>query len=65
MPPRVVYTATKLGMSLRPIVQSLCDWGKRHAEELDAIATRGVRKGEGETASASRRRSARSQQRIL
>lgn len=36
VPPRVVYTATKLGMSLRPIVQSLCDWGKKHADELDA-----------------------------
>ncbi len=38
VPPRVVYTATKLGMSLQPIVKSLCDWGKRHADELDAAA---------------------------
>jgi DNA-binding HxlR family transcriptional regulator len=38
VPPRVVYTATKLGMSLQPIVNSLCDWGKRHAQELDAAA---------------------------
>lgn len=38
VPPRVVYTATKLGMSLRPIIQSLCDWGKKHAAELDAMA---------------------------
>jgi len=35
VPPRVVYTATKLGLSLRPIVDALCAWGKRHAEELD------------------------------
>jgi DNA-binding HxlR family transcriptional regulator len=35
VPPRVVYTATKLGMSLRPIPQSLCDWGKRHKSELE------------------------------
>ncbi len=34
VPPRVVYTATKLGLSLRPIVESLCDWGRRHADEL-------------------------------
>ncbi|RYZ05443.1 MAG: transcriptional regulator [Myxococcales bacterium] len=34
VPPRVVYTATKLGMSLRPIVSALCDWGKKHADEL-------------------------------
>lgn len=37
VPPRVVYTATKLGLSLRPIVGALCDWGKRHASELDAL----------------------------
>lgn len=36
VPPRVVYTATKLGMSLRPIVGALCDWGKRHASEVEA-----------------------------
>ena len=36
VPPRVVYTATKLGMSLRPIVSALCDWGKKHADELEA-----------------------------
>ncbi len=35
VPPRVVYTATKLGMSLRSIVSALCDWGKRHAAEID------------------------------
>jgi DNA-binding HxlR family transcriptional regulator len=36
VPPRVVYTATKLGTSLRPIVSALCDWGKKHADELEA-----------------------------
>lgn len=39
VPPRVVYTVTKLGMSLRPIVGALCDWGRRHASELDAAHT--------------------------
>lgn len=37
VPPRVVYTATKLGLSLRPIVRALCDWGRRHADDLEAI----------------------------
>jgi DNA-binding HxlR family transcriptional regulator len=37
VPPRVVYTATKLGLSLRPIVSALCDWGKKHADELAAL----------------------------
>lgn len=40
VPPRVVYTATKLGLSLRPIVTSLCEWGRRHASELDAAERR-------------------------
>lgn len=52
VPPRVVYTATKLGMSLRPIVSALCDWGKKHAAELEA-ATGGAAK-----ASATQRRRA-------
>lgn len=34
VPPRVVYRATKLGMSLRPLTKALCDWGRRHADEL-------------------------------
>lgn len=37
VPPRVVYTVTKLGLSLRPIVSALCDWGRRHAAELSAL----------------------------
>ena len=37
VPPRVVYSATKLGSSLRPIVTALCDWGRRHASELSAL----------------------------
>ncbi|AKF85265.1 hypothetical protein MFUL124B02_10870 [Myxococcus fulvus 124B02] len=37
VPPRVVYTATALGLSLQPIVGALCDWGKHHAAELRAL----------------------------
>nr|WP_245678470.1 helix-turn-helix domain-containing protein [Chondromyces crocatus] len=40
VPPRVVYTATKLGLSLRPIVSALCTWGRQHADELNAIDER-------------------------
>ena len=40
VPPRVVYTVTKLGLSLRPIVGALCEWGRRHARELDALEQR-------------------------
>lgn len=41
VPPRVDYTATALGLSLEPIIMSLCAWGSRHAavlNELDGIA---------------------------
>jgi DNA-binding HxlR family transcriptional regulator len=34
VPPRVEYSMTKLGVSLQPIISSLCDWGKRHASQL-------------------------------
>ena len=34
VPPRVDYTATALGLSLEPVIMSLCDWGRRHAAEL-------------------------------
>ncbi len=37
VPPRVEYSATRLGMSLQPIVASLCDWGKRHASALAEV----------------------------
>lgn len=45
VPPRVLYTATKLGLSLRPIVDALCDWGRRHAEELEAAERDGDHTG--------------------
>jgi DNA-binding HxlR family transcriptional regulator len=37
MPPRVEYTVTKLGASLRPLVSSLCEWGRRHAAQLTEV----------------------------
>jgi HxlR-like helix-turn-helix len=41
VPPRVDYTATPLGLSLEPVIMSLCEWGRRHAtalNELDRVA---------------------------
>lgn len=35
--PRVDYTATALGLSLEPVIMSLCDWGRRHAAELNEL----------------------------
>ncbi len=37
VPPRVDYTATMLGRSLEPVIMSLCEWGRRHAAELDEL----------------------------
>lgn len=34
VPARVDYAVTDLGASLRPILQTLCDWGRHHAAEL-------------------------------
>jgi DNA-binding HxlR family transcriptional regulator len=34
VPPRVVYTLTRLGKSLQPIVGSLCEWGSKHRTVL-------------------------------
>lgn len=47
VPPRVVYEVTKLGLSLRPIVDSLCAWGRRHKAELAAGEKRVARSAKG------------------
>lgn len=33
-PPRVVYTATALGESLRPLLDAMCRWGKSHSAAM-------------------------------
>jgi DNA-binding HxlR family transcriptional regulator len=37
VPLRVDYSATKLGLSLQPVMMSLCEWGRLHAAELNEI----------------------------
>ncbi|HEV7368711.1 helix-turn-helix domain-containing protein [Arenibaculum sp.] len=37
VPPRVDYSATPLGLSLEPVLLALCDWGQRHAAELNEL----------------------------
>jgi DNA-binding HxlR family transcriptional regulator len=34
-PQRVDYTLTPLGISLKPLIAMLDEWGRHHAEELD------------------------------
>lgn len=37
VPPRVEYSATELGQSLAPVLLALCEWGQRHAAELNEL----------------------------
>ena len=37
VPVRVEYSATPLGVSLQPVLLALCEWGRRHAAELDEL----------------------------
>ncbi|MUM78562.1 transcriptional regulator [Pseudodesulfovibrio sp. F-1] len=32
VPPRVDYSLTELGMSVMPVIESLCQWGKRYEQ---------------------------------
>jgi DNA-binding HxlR family transcriptional regulator len=38
VPVRVDYTVTELGLKLKPVILSLCEWGKRHTHESSASA---------------------------
>ncbi|BBP88832.1 putative HTH-type transcriptional regulator YkvN [Bacillus safensis] len=33
VPPKVEYSSTELGESLKPILQELCQWGSHYAEQ--------------------------------
>ena len=33
-PPRVMYTITSLGKSLRPLLDEMCHWGKSHSAAM-------------------------------
>jgi DNA-binding HxlR family transcriptional regulator len=37
VPPRVEYSTTKLGRSLKPVIGALCKWGTHHQDVLDGI----------------------------
>jgi DNA-binding HxlR family transcriptional regulator len=35
VPPRVEYSLTPYGRTLRPITELMCDWGKEHIKRLE------------------------------
>src|SRR5262245_23021588 len=37
VPPRVDYSATALGLTLEPVLRALCEWGQKHAAELNEL----------------------------
>jgi DNA-binding HxlR family transcriptional regulator len=36
VPPKVEYSLTEYGKTLRPITEVMCEWGKRHMKRLKA-----------------------------
>jgi DNA-binding HxlR family transcriptional regulator len=39
-PPKVEYSFTKYGETLRPLLKELCEWGAKHGEHLAAASGR-------------------------
>ena len=35
VPPKVEYSFTELGLTLEPVFQTLCDWGKEYLQALN------------------------------
>jgi DNA-binding HxlR family transcriptional regulator len=40
VPPRVEYSATPLGESLRPVLTAMADWGSAHGEKITNVTRR-------------------------
>ncbi|RKP57296.1 transcriptional regulator [Cohnella endophytica] len=35
VPPKVVYSLTEYGWSLKPVLDAMCAWGERHIDEVE------------------------------
>jgi DNA-binding HxlR family transcriptional regulator len=45
VPPKVEYSLTEYGRSLKRALQAICDWGRNHMERIGAIQTLPSRRG--------------------
>src|SRR5437763_16963309 len=39
VPPKVEYSLTEYGRSLKRALRAICDWGRHHIERIGAVAT--------------------------
>jgi len=39
VPPKVEYSLTEYGQSLKRALRAICDWGRNHMERIGAVAT--------------------------
>src|SRR6516164_6828397 len=39
VPPRVEYSLTEYGLSLKRALRAICDWGRLHMERIGAVGT--------------------------
>jgi DNA-binding HxlR family transcriptional regulator len=37
MPPKVDYSFTEYGKSLKPVLKMLCNWGEEHLKQMDVV----------------------------
>jgi DNA-binding HxlR family transcriptional regulator len=37
MPPKVDYSFTEYGKSLKPVLRMLCNWGEEHLNQMDVV----------------------------
>jgi DNA-binding HxlR family transcriptional regulator len=37
MPPKVDYSFTEYGKSLKPVLKMLCNWGEEHLNQMDVV----------------------------
>jgi DNA-binding HxlR family transcriptional regulator len=45
VPPKVEYSLTEYGWSLKRALREICDWGRNHMERIGAVATTPSRAG--------------------